>query len=531
MPTRAASSGSAFASPRAGTPERMSVASLRSGARPAVRRMAARPWPRAAMAGFAGVAGALGLAPWGAWWLTLPAILLLLVLRRHDATRGGAFLTGWAFGAGWFGLGLSWIVEPFFVDAARDGWMAPFAVVLLCGGLALFWGAVFALAHRRSAALLVALWVAAEMARGVVFTGFPWAMPGHVFIGTPVSQLAALGGAPLLTLIALGLPAAALSIGRSFWLAVPALACAGAWVVLDPGPAPAPSPDAPLVRLVQPNAVQSLKWDPDWAPVFHDRLMSLTAEGPVPDLVVWPETALPWLLDQSEAALAEGVAAARGAPLALGIQRREAARYYNSAIVVDGEGRIASLYDKTHLVPFGEYIPFGEVAARFGIHGLAASEGGGYTPGPGLHPVAVPGIGLALPLICYEGIFAREINDAAATGALRPRLMLLMTNDAWFGTLSGPYQHFAQARLRAIEQRMPMARVANTGVSGMIDAQGRVTAQIGLGETGALDAALPPRGAAPAYARWGDGPMIAALLLLGLAAMCRNRLDRGRVGA
>ncbi|EYD70813.1 apolipoprotein N-acyltransferase [Limimaricola hongkongensis] len=509
----------------------MRIGALRAAARPAAWRLAARPWPRAGLAGFAGAVAALGLAPWGLWWLTLPTVALALVLRDHAATRGGAFLTGWGFGAGWFGLGLSWIVEPFFVDAARHGWMAPFAVLLLCGGLALFWGAAFALAHRRGGALLVALWVAVEMARGVVFTGFPWAMPGHVFIDTPVAQLAALGGAPLLTLIALGLPAAALAIGRSLWLAIPALACAGAWVALDPGPAPAPDAGAPLVRLVQPNAVQALKWDPEWQPVFHERLMRLTGQGAVPDLVVWPETALPWLLDQSGDALAQGVAAARGAPLALGIQRREAARYYNSAIVVDAAGEIVSLYDKTHLVPFGEYIPFGEIAARFGIHGLAASEGGGYTPGPGLHPVSVPGLGLALPLICYEGIFAREINAAAAPGALRPRLMLLMTNDAWFGTVSGPYQHFAQARLRAIEQRMPMARVANTGVTGMIDAQGRVTARIGLGETGAVDAPLPPRGAAPGYARWGDGPMLVMLLALGLAGMRRNRLDRERAGA
>ncbi|WP_341211356.1 apolipoprotein N-acyltransferase [uncultured Limimaricola sp.] len=509
----------------------MNASALRAMARPAAWRLAARPWPRAALAGLSGVVAALGLAPWGIWGLTLLSVLLVLVLRRHATTRRGAFLTGWGFGAGWFGLGLSWIVEPFFVDAARDGWMAPFAVVLLCGGLALFWGAVFAVAHRRSTALFVALWVAVEMLRGVVFTGFPWAMPGHVFIDTPVAQLAALGGAPLLTLIALGLPAAALAIGVRATLAVPVLASIGAWIALDPGPAPMPSPEAPVVRLVQPNAIQSLKWDPDWLPVFHERLMELTRQGDVPDLVVWPETALPWLLDQSDDALTQGVEAARGAVLALGIQRREAARYYNSAIVVDASGKIASLYDKTHLVPFGEYIPFGEVAARFGIHGLAASEGGGYTPGPGLHPVSVPGIGLALPLICYEGIFAGEINAAAATGALRPRLMLLMTNDAWFGTVSGPYQHFAQARLRAIEQRMPMARVANTGVSGMIDAMGRVTARIGLGETGAVDAALPPRGMVPGYARWGDWPMLAVLLLLAALGWRHKRLDRGRGGA
>ena len=459
------------------------------------------------------------------------AVALALVPVALGATWRRAALCGWAFGTGYFALALAWIVEPFLVDVARHGWMAPFALVFMSGGLALFWGAVFTLAHRRGTGGLVALWVAAEMARGVVFTGFPWAMPGHVFIDTPVAQLAALGGAPLLTLVALGLPAAALAIGLRASLAIPVLASIGAWIALDPGAAPMPVPEAPIVRLVQPNAAQSLKWDPKWLPVFHERLMELTRQGDVPDLVVWPETALPWLLDQSGDSLAQGVDAARGAALALGIQRRDGARYYNSAIVVDAAGEITSLYDKTHLVPFGEYIPFGEVAARFGIQGLAASEGGGYTPGPGLHPVSVPGIGLALPLICYEGIFAGEINAAAATGALRPRLMLLMTNDAWFGTVSGPYQHFAQARLRAIEQRMPMARVANTGVSGMIDAMGRVTARIGLGKMGAVDAALPPRGPAPGYARWGDAPMLVLLLLLAAVGWRHNRLDRDQDGA
>nr|WP_090113971.1 apolipoprotein N-acyltransferase [Limimaricola pyoseonensis] len=495
--------------------------------------MAARPAPRGAVAALAGALAALGLAPWGLWPLTLAALLLASVLRPFATTRGGAFLTGWALGAGWFGLGLSWIVEPFLVDVARHGWMAPFALVLMAGGLALFWGAAWALAHRRGWPLLLALWAGVEMLRGVVFTGFPWALPGHVLIDTPFAQLAALGGAPLLTLGVLGLPMAAHAIGARSVIGVPALACIGAWFALDPGPAPGPQAGAPVVRLVQPNATQALKWDPDWARVFYERLIDYTAAGAPPDLVVWPETALPWLLEESQVALAQGAQAARGAPLALGIQRREGTRYFNSAVVLDPQGRVASLYDKSHLVPFGEYVPFGDLAARFGIHGLAASEGGGYTAGPGLHPVAVPGIGLALPLICYEGIFAREINAAAATGALRPRLMLLVTNDGWFGDLSGPYQHLAQARLRAIEQRMPMARVANTGVSAMIDAAGRVTAQIGLNEAGAVDAALPPRGPAPAYARTGDAPMLVVLALLAALGSLRRdiRLDRARVPA
>ena len=180
---------------------------------------------------------------------------------------------------------------------------------------------------------------------------------------------------------------------------------------------------------------------------------------------------------------------------------------------------LRSTYDKRHLVPFGEFIPGGDLLARFGIHGLATSDGAGFAAGTTPPRINLPGIGDAIPLICYEGIFAEEIGD----GGVRPRLLLLITNDAWFGAAAGPYQHLAQARLRAIEQGLPMVRVANTGVSAMIDARGRIVDALPLNTQGALDVALPPARAVTVYARFGDWLLFGILTFLTLGCYIAQR--------
>ncbi|TNF59093.1 MAG: apolipoprotein N-acyltransferase, partial [Rhodobacteraceae bacterium] len=231
----------------------------------------------------------------------------------------------------------------------------------------------------------------------------------------------------------------------------------------------------------------------------------------------------PGVLDYAEEGLVALDEAAQGAVLMAGIQRLDGARIYNSAIVLTGGIVPSAIYDKHHLVPFGEYFPLGDLAARFGLHGFAAREGRGFSAGPGPQLVDLPGIGAALPLICYEAVFpqfARMNGD-------RPDLLVQLTNDAWFGEWSGPFQHLAQARMRAIEQGVPMVRAANTGVSAVIDAQGRVTGQIPLGEAGFLDVALPGATEVPTlYARSGDLPW-AALILLAFAALVARRLRGG----
>lgn len=478
---------------------------------------------RGALAFGLGALAALGQAPWGFWWATLAAMAVLIWLLERVVDRRGAFWTGLCAGTGYFALALSWIVEPFLIDIAATGWMAPFAVVLLSAGLGLFWGAAAVLAclFPRPALGFVVAFVALEWLRGVILTGFPWAMLGHVWIGTPLDQLAALGGPSILSLVTL-LAAALPVLWRWRGAAGSALILAaalgfGLWRLNQPLPDPRPG----MLRLVQPNAEQSMKWEAARAREFLDRLLTLTAKGSPADLTVWPETSVPYMLEYAPEVAGMVVRASGGKPVALGIQRAEGDRFYNSLRVLEGAAVETARYDKAHLVPFGEYIPFGDLAYDwFGLKAFAAQAGNTYSDGPGPQVLDLGSFGKVLPLICYEAIFPREVNAMPE----RADWILQITNDAWFGIRTGPFQHFAQARLRAIEQGLPLIRVANTGVTAVVDAHGRVVEALPFGTMAALDTQVP--GALPPtpWSRWGDGPL--ALLLAGLAAVAFNRRRR-----
>jgi apolipoprotein N-acyltransferase len=507
---------------------------------------------RLALALVLGAVFGLGHVPFGAWWAALPALAGALALAL-PLTAGRAALLGLAFGSGHFLVALHWIVEPFLVDVERHGWMAPFGLLGLSVFMASYWGLAWgagALAARgapRLAAIPVAL-ALAEMLRARAFTGFAWASPAYVWSETPVFQaLAWVGphGLALLTALAAGGLALAwrrpAPAPRRAALAAVPLAGLGALALLGAARgAPPAAQDAPVVRVVQPNAEQHLKWDPDWIVEFLRRGLESTAAEPgplgAPDLVVWPEASIPYMLRDAGPALEAVARASGGAPAALGIQRRDGAFLHNSLVLTGPAGEVTALYDKHHLVPFGEFFPLARHASRLGLRGLAAEDGAGYAPGPGPRVVDVPGVGLALPLICYEAVFPRDVRVSP-----RPRLMLHVTNDAWFGTFAGPHQHLAQARARAIEQGLPVMRAANTGVSAAIDARGDVLGSLALGVHGHLDAALPRALPPPPYARTGDAPL-AGLLLLALAVARRARprapggaaaqhVDRGGPGA
>ncbi|TXI01597.1 MAG: apolipoprotein N-acyltransferase [Pseudorhodobacter sp.] len=475
----------------------------------------------AAFAFAAGAGAALGHAPLYLWPLT---VLGLAALVRLVATASqGAGWIGLLGGMGYGAVALSWIVEPFLIEPETYGWMAPFALFFMGLGLGAFW-AMAAFAGRvlplQSPALGFALTLTGvEFLRGHILTGFPWAMPGHVWISTPVAQAGALVGPTGLTLGVM-LIAAALASLRLLpgLLAGAGLAAAwglGLWTLAQPMPADRPA----MVRLVQPNAEQALKWDPDQARVFFDRLLAATAAESRRDLVIWPETALPYLLERHAELAPMIAAAASGAQVALGAQREDGSRFWNSLTVIEPDGRIGQRYDKHHLVPFGEYIPLGDLAFRwFGLRAFAAQEGAGYSAGPGPQLIDFgPAMGRALPLICYEAVFPQDVNAAPA----RADWLLQVTNDAWFGTLSGPFQHADQARMRAIEQGLPLVRVANTGVTAVYDARGRVLGALPFGVEGHLDLPLPaPLGPTP-FSRWGEWP--ALVLLAGLALLTIRR--------
>jgi apolipoprotein N-acyltransferase len=512
-----------------------------------------RAVPRAPLAGaaLAGAATALGQAPWGLWWLALPALAAVLALIATAPGPRAAFLRGWAAGAGGFLLAMAWIVEPFMIEPWIHGWLAPFALVLLPAGLALFWGAAAAFAAWVAVGWQARLWLlvpallAGEAVRGHVFTGFPWAMLGHVWIDTPVAQLAAWTGALGLSLLTLALAAALAQAAmyardRPGMAAACALAATVALAAVWAGgaarlAAPGPEPRDLRLRLVQPNAAQDLKWDIDHVRRFFFRHLDLTAapaaDGRAPDLVLWSETAVPFFLNRPGDGLAMAAEAAGGAPLLLGIQRSEptsdgATRFFNSLALLDLDGEPVEVYDKHHLVPFGEYFPvFGRFADRPGLgwlSGVASQVLMGYSAGPGPVLLDLGDAGRVLPLICYEAIFPRNLR-----GTERPDWLVQVTNDAWFGAHIGPFQHLAQARLRAIEQGLPLARAANTGVTAVIDARGQIVASLGMGAAGTVDADLP--GALPPthYARLGDGPWHGALVLVVLMAAAARLRHRG----
>ena len=472
---------------------------------------------------------AAGQAPLGLWWLALLALAGLTWLIAEADEGRDATLMGWLAGAGYFGAAMFWIVDPFFVDAAQDGWMAPFALTLMAGGMALFWalaGALSALmgADPRGRALGFAVALAAtDLLRGYVFTGLPWALVGHIWVGTWPAQIAALFGPVGLSLMTTLAAAAPTAFGavRGAVFAWALIGAAGGWGLVRLR-APEPEPTALTVRLIQPNAAQHLKWRSDLAPMFFERLLTHTAAPGKPDLIVWPETSVPFLLNRPGDGLKMVAEAAHGIPVAIGIQRTEGFRAYNSLAFLGPDGAVTQIYDKHHLVPFGEYIPLGDLIWRLtGIESFAPSQGYGYSSGPGPQVLNLGRLGHVLPLICYEAVFPQDLRPAT-----RPDWILQVTDDGWFGTMSGPYQHFAQVRLRAVEQGLPILRAANTGVSAVVDAKGRVLDRIPLDTEGHIDAIIPGALAATLYSRTGDWPML--LLLMALAAgLMRRRLQHG----
>lgn len=501
---------------------------------------------RLALAVAAGVALTLTQPPLSLWPLALVAVPVLVWLIAGAPGRAG--WTGFAAGTAHFATGLYWITEAFLVDIARHGWMAPFALAGMAAGLALFWVLPFWLTGRArlglagTAVALAGLWTLSDFARAHVLTGFPWALTGYVWVETPVAQGAALAGPHalgFLTLLAGGLLAAAPRPGWGRVAAAGGIAALGALWIWGAARLEAPVPQRPdgyTLRLVQPNAPQHEKWRPDLVNLFFRRQLALTAAPPglaetpalpmtaaaaeataarAPDLVIWPETAIPWFLDEDARLRGMIAEAAAGRPVVLGARRVSGADWFNALFLLGPEAEIAAAYDKHHLVPFGEYVPLHGVLGRLGLGSLT---GGRFTPGAGPQVIAEAGVPPFLPLICYEAIFPHQMQAGT-----RPDWMVQITNDAWFGSSAGPYQHFAQARMRAIEQGLPLARAANTGISGVIGPMGRVIARQALLTAGHVDAALPAPLPPTLYARTGDLPWMALVLALTVTAITTRR--------
>jgi apolipoprotein N-acyltransferase len=486
-------------------------------------RKSKRVWFTAVFLGFL---LAIGQAPISFPIGVVTSIPILGYCAFRANTWKQAAAIGWWAGFGYFGLSLIWLVEPFLVEPERHAILAPFALFGMAGGLALFWAAAFGLSKQYGTGLgryiigLAVFWALAEYFRSIVFTGFPWGLLGYTWIETPIAQWVSIIGPFGLVFITTfgGLLVLSFPSKRITGPAIAAVFFVGLWAG---GAWHLPNADSGQetnirVRLIQPNAPQHQKWHPDWMGIFFRRGLELTsapAKEPI-DLLVWPETSVPFALqDNVEDLKILSDAAGPKAQIIAGIRRFEGNRLYNSMIHLDQKGGLVSVYDKSHLVPFGEYIPFAEYLSGLGIRGLAANLQG-FSPGNGPEVISAFGLPSYLPLVCYEAIFPYAVR----TQDKRPEFLLHITNDAWFGDTIGPYQHLVQVQFRAIEQGLPAARSANTGISAVIDPYGRIVSRLQLNEKGFLDVDLPVPLRPTLYAYTGDWPILLFLFLLGFLA-------------
>jgi apolipoprotein N-acyltransferase len=512
-------------------------------------------WRRRLIAFAAGALSALAMAPINAWpilFLTFPTLVWLIDGIGAKSLRGltGAAGTGWWFGFGYFLAGLYWVGYAFLVDASTFGWLLPIAVIGLPAGLAIFTAFGVALARllwMRGAMRILALGVAltaADWLRGHILTGFPWNVFGYALTSPlALAQAASVIGISGLTFIAVVVFAspATLTDDRSetrwAWLplalAIAVLAGLGGFGALRLARTPTRLVEGVHLRIMQPDLQQDVRFNYAAKQQVMDRYIALSSRALSPqshDLhdvthLIWPESAFPFFLTREPDALAQITRLLQGGTVLItGAARlaepvnpaRPAA--YNSIYVIDHDGSVVSVYDKVHLVPFGEYLPFEHLLERLGLQTLT-KQVGGFLAGDRRRLITVPGAPLALPLICYEIIFPGDVLPPGQ----RPGWIINVTNDGWFGISSGPYQHFQQARVRAIEEGLPLVRAANTGISAVVDPLGRIINSLPLGSEGVIDSPLPRSIAAPFYARVGDIPA-AMIVALALLAIIRRRL-------
>ena len=502
-----------------------------------------------------GASSALALAPFYLLFILIPVYSGLLWLVFGARRARGAFAAAWWFGVGQFSAGLYWIANALLTDAARFGWLVPITILGLSSGLALFPGLAALASYRLlgdkkdaptsgvgKVLVFAALWVLLEWLRGWVLTGFPWNLAGSVWAVSDemmqAGSVVGVYGLSLLAILVAALPATLSTNTGWGGGARPTLIAAVVLVLVWGGGAVRLSgagaigennvPDVRL-RLVQPNISQQDKWKAKLRiPNLKEYIAMGAAPAAKPDAepthVIWSETAATFNLANDmavRAAIAEGTP--KGGLTITGAPRttppgEQPFKIWNSLYAINDQGGIVDTYDKHHLVPFGEYMPFRGV---IGLEKLTAGATD-FTPGPGPRTLQFTGLPPVAPLICYEVIFPGNVVDATD----RPQWMLNLTNDAWYGISTGPYQHYDAARFRALEEGMPIVRVANTGISGIVDAYGRNVTRLDLGTKGTLDGYLPKALEPTIYSRFGNALALLMTLIAGGVGLRMGRLSR-----
>jgi apolipoprotein N-acyltransferase len=502
------------------------------------------------MALLAGAASALAFPPLSLFpvlFLTMP-VLVWLLDGATSSSQSGFFrglaptaAIGWTFGFGFFLGGLWWIGAAFLVDAGGFAFLMPLAVLALPALLALFWAVAAALARAlwsdgagRIPVFAVAFTLA-EYARGHLLTGFPWNAVGYALAASPVAmQSASLFGIWGMTLVAFFVFAAPATLGDRhrrgtaviITAAVVILAAdLGFGLIRLAGATDGAVPGVQL-RIVQPAIPQDERWQAASAEAIMQQYIALSTTPPdVPStppftLLIWPESAFPFFLtDRPEALSAIAALLPEGTNLITGAARRDplsapGGPAFNSIYVINDGGEIEAAYDKVHLVPFGEYLPLEGVFATLGLRQLVAIPGG-FAAGTIHRTMAAGAAPPFSPLICYEAIFPGTVVEPGT----RPGWLLNVTNDGWYGNTPGPYQHFLQARVRAVEEGLPLVRAANSGISAIVDGYGRIQASLPVDDTRIIDGALPKALPATIYARYGDLILAVMLALTSVIAL------------
>ncbi len=523
-------------------------------------------WRRLAAAFAAGALTIFAFAPYfliPVLWLAFPALMWLL---DGCKTWRAAALTGWAFGFGYFLTGFFWITNAFFVDSETFGAVAYPAVTALAAGVGLFAALACAATHCISppgeddmpddrvvttvlrSLLFAAVWTGLEWVRSWIFTGFPWNPIAAVWaetatpIGPAVIQVTAMIGTYGLTLVTLVAAFAPAGLAqpprfRRAWLMAAGslllLVVAGGGGAVRLALAETQFVAGVKLRLVQAGIPQIERARPSlWESQLQDYVaLSVTDRPADVTHVIWGEAAVPptFFLNLDERhRRAAALAAPPGGLLITGADRgvHDGTRWtaiYNSLFVITPEASIVAGYDKTHLVPFGEYMPM----RRFIPFEKITGGIGDFAAGTGLTTIAISGLPAFTPLICYEAIFSGDVtpDGGVLNRGRRPEWLLNLTNDAWFGLNTGPYQHLATARLRAVEEGLPLVRAANTGVSAVIDGYGRTVAALGLGMRGVVDSRLPlDIGYITPFGWFGNAiPLFLATILAGVAFFIQRR--------
>ncbi len=492
-------------------------------------------WRRYLYAVLMGAIAAAALPPVDLTPLLLVSFPSLIWLSDGGTRRGGAFFLGWSFGFGFFVAGLYWIGAALLVDIDAFWWLMPFAVLGIPAGLAIFTGAALLAAnelrralHLRGTARILAVavaWCAAEWLRGHVLTGFPWNLIGYAWSGAfpgsdpmlQITSVVGIYGLSLITVTAASLPARLGDSERARGWAMLAAALLIALPMAGGGvrllTASRDRLPGITIRLVQPSIPEALKNDPAARVDNLRRLLALSTEPARAPLaaVIWPEAAAPPFLERDDDLRNTlAVAMPSGALLMAGAVRTDvppakATHIWNSLLVIGPGGNVIASYDKAHLVPFGEYVPLrGLLPMRKITPGMMD-----FSAGPGPRTLALPDLPSAAPLICYEAIFPGAVVDPKQ----RPGWLLNVTNDAWYGVTSGPFQHFAIARVRAVEEGLPLLRDANNGITAAIDPYGRVMSRLDLDAIGVLDVPLPAALPVTIYSRIGDTTFSVLLII------------------